>query len=373
MTAVSPRGEAAPTMLAARLHATTSGADLRLERVPVPEPGPGEILLRVAGTGLCHSDLHLLDGSIGAGTSEPVTLGHEIAGWVHSLGPGVRDLEDGEPVAVLCVCGCGSCEWCFGGDHELCPRMVISGSTVDGGFAEFVLVRRRDRLVGLGDLDPVEAAPLTDAALTPYRALLRVRDALVPGSSLVLIGAGGLGEYAVQLAKLLAPASVVVVDPRESRRRRSLELGADAAVDAADPDPAQAILAHTGERGAAAVIDLVGSDDTLALAVRVVGRRGIVALVGLAGGRFETRFLDLAPEASFTTVLSGGNARHLSEVVRLARRGSIVGRVTEYPLAGIAAAVLDLEGGRIEGRAVVTPTPRPAAHAAPTEGGSDAP
>lgn len=366
----APAGPATATMLAARLHDGSAGRGLRLEQVPVPEPGPGEILLRVAGTGLCHSDLHLLDGSLATGAAGPVTLGHEIAGWVHATGPGVEDLEESEPVAVLCVWGCGSCEWCLGGDHELCPRMVIAGSTVDGGFAEYVLVRRRDRLVPLDDLDPVKAAPLTDAALTPYRALLRVRGALTPGSTLVLLGVGGLGEYAVQLAKLLAPTTVVAVDPRESRRLRALELGADAAVDPTDPDARAAIEEHTAGRGAAAVIDLVGSAETLALAASVLGRRGVVALVGLAGGVFRTRFADFAPEASFTTVLSGGNARHLSEVVRLARSGAIVGQVTEYPLAGIAEAIADLDGGRVEGRAVVTPAARAVAEALPTEGGS---
>jgi alcohol dehydrogenase, propanol-preferring len=359
-------------MLAARLHREPQGPALHLDEVPVPEPRAGEVLLRVAGTGLCHSDLHLLDGSFSTAAA-PVTLGHEIAGWVHHCGAGIDDLREDEVVAVLCVCGCGSCEWCLVGDHELCPRMVIAGSTADGGFAEYVLIRRRDRLIPLGDLDPVRAAPLTDAALTPYRAVLRVRDALTPGTSLVVLGVGGLGEYAVQLARLLTPAAVIAVDPRESRRRRALELGADATIDPRDPDVDRAILDDTGGRGAAAVIDLVGSTDTLRLAARVLAPRGIVALVGLAGGDFATRLIDFAPEATFTTVLSGGNARHLLEVVRLAQSGLIVGEVSEYPLGRIAAAIADLEAGRVEGRAVICPTPGTSAHPVLTEGGSYAP
>jgi propanol-preferring alcohol dehydrogenase len=343
-------------MLAARLHPPGSGRPaLRLDEVPVPEPGVGEIVLRVAATGLCRSDLHLLDGSIAAGAAGPVTLGHEIAGWVHAVGPGVEELEIGEAVAVLCVAGCGLCEWCMAGDHELCPRMQIAGSSIDGGFADFVLVRRRDRLVPLGDLDPVEAAPLTDAALTPYRALLRARDVLRPGAALVVLGIGGLGEYAVQLAKTLTGASVIAVDPRPTRRKRALDLGADTALDAADPDLGARILDCTSSRGAATVIDLVGSSDSLAVARQVVGRRGRVILVGLAGGVLSTSFAELAPEASFTTVLSGGNARQLAEVVELFRKRRISGSVVRYPLAAIADAIDDLGRGRVEGRAVLVP------------------
>jgi len=340
-------------MRAARLY--PGERRLRLEDVPVPEPTGGQILLRVAGTGVCHSDLHLLDDPVGSEFLHlPVTLGHEIAGWVHDAGSEVSGIEIGEPVVVLCVCGCGRCEWCSAGHHELCERATIAGAMTDGGFAEYVLVPRRDRLVSLGALDPVEAAPLADAALTPYRALQRIRDRLSGDSTVVVIGIGGLGEYAVQLAQIVADARVIAVDVREDRLDRAAELGADHCV-ASGLEAAAEILGYTGSKGAEAVIDLVGTDESLGLSAAVVGRRGTIVLVGAGGGSIPLGFRTLAPEASFTTLLSGGTARYLAEVVELAQAGRIRGQVSTYPLEAVNEALEDLRAGGVEGRAVVTP------------------
>jgi propanol-preferring alcohol dehydrogenase len=223
---------------------------------------------------------------------------------------------------------------------------------MDGGFAEFVLVPHRRHCVPLGDLDPVAAAPLGDAALSPYAVIKRVQPFLRAGSSVVVIGAGGLGQYGVQFARLLTGARVVAVDPSDSHRELALGLGADHALAPAS-DAAAAILELTGG-GAEAVVDFVGTDETLALAAAVVARRGIVALLGLAGGSFRFDFWGFSPEAVLTTV-HAGTVHDLHEVVALARTGRLRSRVSTYPLEQVNAALDDLRAGRVAGRAVVTP------------------
>ena len=305
-------------MLAARLH--EGEARLRLEDVPIPEPHGAQVLVRIAGTGVCHSDLHLLDDPFeSAFLHPPVTLGHEIAGWVQESGREVTSVDIGDPVIVLCVSGCGTCSWCLDGHHELCSSATIAGAMQDGGFAEYVLVPHENRLVPLDGLDPVAAAPLSDAALTPYRALARVKDGLPDRPAIVIIGIGGLGEYAVQLAKIVADARVIAVDLREDRLARAVELGAERPI-AARPAAAAEIRAVTDDVGAPAVLDFVGTDESLALSAAVVAARGTIVLVGAGGGSIPMGFRTLAPEASFTALLSGRDGG-VSDRRRRARTG----------------------------------------------------
>ena len=341
-------------MRAARLY--PGEKFLRLEDVPVPKPGPGEILLRVAGAGVCHSDLHLLDGlDAQALQCLPVTLGHEISGWVHEMGDGVDGIKVGDAALVLCVWGCSLCDWCLAGHHELCRSGRIAGATVDGGFAQFVIVPHQNRLVPLEELDPVHAAPLGDAALTPYRAIERVRHLLTGSSTLVVIGIGGLGEYAVQLGKIMTSARVVAVDRREDRLQRAQELGADQTVHSTQ-GAIDTIIRAAGEDRVLAVLDFVGSDESLELATGVIGRRGIVVLIGMAGGSMPLEFHSMAPEAMFTTLLSGGTATYLRDIVDLYRAKRIGGEVTTFPLDQVNDVLQMLRSGKISGRAVITPS-----------------
>lgn len=326
---------------------------LRLEDVPVPRPAGDQVLVRVVGAGVCHSDLHVLDGMFDDFVRLPVTMGHEIAGRVEAVGPDAKELETGEAVVVMVGWGCGHCEWCVSGHEQLCVRGDEAGATLDGGFAEFVLVPHRRHVVSLGSLDPLEATPFGCAALCSYAAVKRVRPQLGGASTAVVIGAGGLGQYGVQFARALTGATVVAVDAREERLARARELGADHAVPAGEA-AAETIAELTSGRGAAAVIDFVGTDDSLALAARIVGKRGVVALLGLAGGTTPFGFFGLAPEASLTTVVAG-TVRDLQEVVRIAQTGVVAGRISTYPLEAADDALTDLRAGRVEGRAVLTP------------------
>ncbi len=170
--------------------------------LPEPRPGPGEVLLKIGGAGVCHSDLHVLEQ--GLGFEGPFTLGHENAGWIAALGSGVQGWKEGDAVAVYGPWGCGRCRTCQGSAENYCENHASipgygGGLGSDGGMAEYMLVPSPRLLVPLGGLDPAEAAPLSDAALTPYHAIKQALPMLTPGAHVVVIGIGGLGHMAVQL------------------------------------------------------------------------------------------------------------------------------------------------------------------------------
>jgi alcohol dehydrogenase, propanol-preferring len=326
-----------------------------LNDVPVPDPGPGEVLVKVGGAGLCHSDIHLMH--VAAMVEEPFTLGHETAGWVEAVGPGAEAPPVGEAVLVHGAWGCGRCARCMAGEDNLCPRSgprIGSGLFRDGGLAEYLLVPAARHLLPIGDLDPRDAAPLDDAALTPYHAIKASLPLLVPGTTAVVIGVGGLGHMAVQLLRALTPASVVAIDIDAAKRRLAEDHGADLTLDPGD-DAAARIKAGTGELGPALVMDCVGSDDTLALAASVVSNRSRVVVVGVAGGTLPFSFLALPYECSIGTTF-WGTIGELAEVVALARSGAISVDLERIDLDDALDAYGELEAGRFgTGRAVALP------------------
>jgi propanol-preferring alcohol dehydrogenase len=344
-------------MLAFQLPAWQEPPELR--EVPMPEPRAGEVLLKVAGAGACHSDLHLMDWPAGQLPFDPpFTLGHENAGWVEAVGDGVTGLELGEPVLVYGPWGCGRCAACRRSSENYCEHageigVMGGGLGRDGGMAEYMLVPSARLLLALGDLDPRDAAPLTDAALTPYHAIKRSLHKLVPGSSAVVIGAGGLGHMAIQLLAALAPTQIVAVDRADDKLALARELGADTTVHAG-PDAAAQVREATRGRGAELVLDLVGSDDTLALAAAVGRPEGDLALVGLAGGTFPLSFFSQPYECSVATTY-WGSAIELLEVLELARAGRIHVHTQRFGLDEAAEVYARLRRGEINGRAVVCP------------------
>jgi propanol-preferring alcohol dehydrogenase len=334
-------------------------AEPELREVEVPEPGPGEVLVEVAATGLCHSDLHVMEWPEGTLPWRlPFTLGHETAGRVAAVGSRATGLVEGEPVLVYGPWGCGSCARCAAGAENLCERRADlpgagCGLGYDGGLAEYVLVPSARLLVPIGDLDPVTAAPLTDAALTSYRAVKGEIHRLLPGSAVVVIGVGGLGHVAVQLLRELSPARIVAVDVRERSRRRALEAGAEVALDGKGLDPTE-IRDAVGPRGATVVFDFVGTDETLALAAATIAMSGHVSLVGIGGGTFPMAFGALPFEWSLSKP-SWGSLPELHEVVALARAGSIQIEVERLALEEAIDGYRRLKDGDVDGRAVVLP------------------
>lgn len=327
--------------------------------VPVPEPGPGEVLLKVGGAGACHSDLHLMEWPPGAVDFDPpFTLGHENAGWVEQLGAGVEGFEVGEAVAVYGPWGCGHCRSCRLSAENYCERQAEIGSFGgglgrDGGMAEYMLVPSSRLLIPLAGLDPREAAPLSDAALTPYHAIKRSLHLLVPGSTALVIGVGGLGHMGVQILRALSPARIVAVDVSAEKLRLAEQVGADATV-AAGEDAAAQVRELTSGRGAELVVDMVGSDDSLALGAACSRFGTHLTMVGLAGGKFEFAFGTLPFETQLTLPY-WGSAVELEECLELARAGKIRAHVERFPLDQVGEAYSRMRAGELEGRAVICP------------------
>jgi len=327
-----------------------------LGEIPTPEPGPGQVRVRIGGAGACHSDLHILHdpGRRPAAGAEPWILGHENAGWVDALGPGASGFEVGQPVAVFGGWGCGHCPVCLAGEEQLCDPGRWGGIGAPGGYAEAQLVPATRHLVPIDGLDPAEFAPLTDAALTPYRAVRKAMPHLVAGTTAVVIGVGGLGQFGVQLLEALTPARVVAVELSDAKRKLAAELGADLVLDPAEGDTGAEIRRFAGREGPAAVLDFVGADATIALTLGTVGRKGLAVIVGLGRGSAPFSFVTNGVEAAVTTS-NWGSRTELAEVVELARAGTISTRVERRDLTEINEVFDRLASGEIEGRAVLIP------------------
>ena len=258
-----------------------------LRDVDLPEPGPSEILVQVAAAGVCHSDLHLVSARA-LPYRLPMTLGHEVAGHVAVTGSGVDGWAEGQAALVYLCWGCGRCRNCVGGAENYClahPRDSVPGPGMGhhGGMADYIVVPAR-QLLPLGELDPAQAAPLADAALTPYHAVAGARDVLVPGSTAVVIGVGGLGNLAVQILAATTSARVIAVDTNESRLRMAQDRGA-ADVLLAGPTTALDVIKMTAGLGAGLVLDLVGTETTLRTASECVMTGGRISILGLSAGR----------------------------------------------------------------------------------------
>lgn len=331
-----------------------------IEEVEKPTPGPGEVLLKVAGAGACHSDVAIYKefaadtpGAIAPG----FTLGHENSGWVEELGDGVEGFTVGDAYLVYGPVGCGHCKACSRGQDTYCANAATMpylgiGLGRDGGMAEYVVVPARN-LVPLGDADPVAAAPLSDAGLTPYHAIKAALPNLAGGGrSALVIGLGGLGQIAVQILTALTGATVIATDTKEDAMTRAAANGA--VVVPGGPDQAAAIREITGGRGVDAVFDFVGATPTIALAQASVAQGGRITIVGIAGGTANWSFFSNPYEATLTNTY-WGTIEDLYEVVAMYRAGQITPDIERYAMDDALEAYRKLESGALSGRAVVTP------------------
>lgn len=324
--------------------------------VPTPEPGPGEVLVRVGACGICLSDVHLLDGSLPS-PLPIVTPGHESAGTVERVGPGVPFWRPGRRVVMAGGKPCGTCSACAGGQFDECRDLRIMGFHYDGAWAQYIAVPYSS-LTGIPDDIPIEqAAILADAVATPYAGLVD-RARLRVGESVGLWGIGGLGTHAVQIARMLGAAPIVAVDPLPAARERALAVGADHALDPADAEAASAEL--TGGRGLDVAVDLVGANSVLAQAGRCLGHRGRLLIIGVSAepiGLGRAMRFALAGQSLLGHL--GYEKRHLDELVGLLAAGrlDLSGSITELlPLAEINRGVDTLSsktGNPV--RLVVTP------------------
>jgi propanol-preferring alcohol dehydrogenase len=342
-------------MKAARIH--QYGQGLVVEEIPTPAPGPGEVLVQVEGSGFCHSDIHVLDGDIRVLPRLPLVLGHENAGVVAACGAGVTGVREGEAVAVFGGWGCDRCDYCITGHEQLCEAPQWAGLSMhDGGYAEYLLVPHVRYLVPLAKLDPIHAAPLTDAALTPYRAIKKALPFLDPDHYALVIGLGGLGQYGLKLLRLLSGCPVIAVDVQERKLQLGRELGAAHAFNGKDADLSAKIRELTAGHGVNASFDFVGTDATLSLAVGATRSLGKVSQIGLAGGTARLKVLENSRfEVLFEATL-WGTIKELREVIALAESGALTSIPIECaPLERINDVYARLKRGDIQGRAVITP------------------
>jgi propanol-preferring alcohol dehydrogenase len=320
--------------------------------LPTPEPGPGEVLLRVLAAGVCRTDLALLRNG-GDGLALPVTLGHEIVGEV------VAGADRGAVVAVYELLGCGRCAACGRGHENVCREIVPGavGITRDGGMADHVVVPARN-LVALGDVDPVHAAPLTDAGMTALHAVERARPLLEPGATVVVIGIGGLGHLAVQFLRASSEVRVLAVDVDRARLDFAADIGADDGV-LTGPDAAAGIVAANAGRKVDVVLDFVGAQPTLDLAAAVTGRGGAIVVTGGGGGRLAITAQMGAggtPDREIAIVHTfGGTRDDLVRALALAEAGRVRTRVEAFDLRDAGDVLADLEIGKVLGRAVLVP------------------
>ena len=343
-------------MQAFQFVAAQKPAELR--EVPVPEPGPGQVLVKIGGAGACHSDLHILEAPPKPGPAPaPYTLGHENAGWVEQLGPGATGVAPGDPVIVYGPWGCGLCMNCRRGQENYCQNrgnIRPGGLGGNGGMAPYLLVPSPRFLIPLGSLDPREAAPLSDAALTSYHAVQRSLHLLGAGSTAVVIGAGGLGQMAIQILRVLSGATTVIaVDTAADKLEMAKRMGADEGLLAGD-EAVKRIKDMTRGQGAELVLDMVGVHPTLNMAAQVARVLGHLTIVGLGSAALPVNFYSPPHECSVASPF-WGFIPELMEVVSLAQAGHIRMLVEYFPLERAGEAYQLLHDGKIPGRAVITP------------------
>ncbi|MFJ2621027.1 NAD(P)-dependent alcohol dehydrogenase [Glutamicibacter sp. NPDC087344] len=334
-----------------------------IKEVPKPVPGPGEVLLKVAGAGVCHSDVAVYSeyspemGALSELLKPSYILGHENSGWVEAVGEGVIGVNPGEAYLVYGPIGCGRCKACSRGQDTYCehPEQVgylASGLGRDGGMAEYVKVPARN-LVPLYDADPVAAAPLSDAGLTPYHAIKNSFDKLAGGGKTALvIGLGGLGQVAVQILLATTGAKVIATDMKSEAMELAASRGAVTV--AGGENQTAEIRELTGGRGVDAVFDFVGVSPTIKLGMETVASRGRMTVVGIAGGPYTWSFYTAPYEAELVNTY-WGTIEELHEVVALYRDGKITPDVELFSLDNALDAYQKLESGELSARAVVVP------------------
>ncbi|MCW0234828.1 MAG: alcohol dehydrogenase AdhP [Ferrovibrio sp.] len=326
------------------------GRPLIIERVPVPTPGPGEVLVRIRASGVCHTDLHAADGDWPVKPKLPFIPGHEGAGIVAALGPGVTGLKEGDPVGIAWLHdACGGCEHCAGGWETLCEQQHNSGYGVDGTFADYAIGAAA--YVGRLPANPDFAAlaPILCAGVTTYKGIKETEAK--PGEWIAISGLGGLGHIAVQYAKAMG-LHVVALDVAEEKLALARTLGADIAIDARAPDAAAQVIKATGG-GAHGVLVTAVSPVAFAQSLSLVRRRGTISLVGLPPGTFATPIFDVVLKRITLRGSIVGGRNDLAEALEFAAEGKVKAHIHHRRLEDINAIFADLKAGKVDGRIVL--------------------
>jgi len=337
-----------PTMKAAVVR--QFGKPLVIEDVPVPQPGPGEVLVKVRACGVCHTDLHAASGDWPVKPVPPFIPGHEVAGIVAALGPGVKTLKVGDAVGVAWLHdACMSCEYCETGWETLCEHQHNTGYSVNGGFAEYVIASAAFAAKLPATVDFAAIAPILCAGVTTYKGLKETEAR--PGEWVAISGVGGLGHVAIQYAKAMG-LKAAAVDIAEDKLVLARETGADLAVNALADGAVDKVLAAIGG-GAHGVLVTAVSTAAFAQALKMVRRKGTVSLVGLPPGEFPTPIFDVVLKRITVRGSIVGTRRDLDEAIAFAADGKVKAEVAKVPLAEINEVFDRMKAGKIDGRMVL--------------------
>lgn len=343
-------------MKAARLH--EYGKPLQIDEVDIPKVSGQSVLVKVAGAGVCHSDVHFIKGEWkdSLPVKLPLTVGHETAGYVEEVGDLVEGLSKGDPVAVFGGWGCGTCPNCKSGDEQLCDLPRWPGiSQSNGGYAEYIHVPSHRFLARADGLNPRDIAPLTDAGLTPYRAVKKVRHLLNPGSFALLVGVGGLGSYGIQYLKLLSPAEVIAIVNSKDKANLAYEMGADHVINNTEEDVTAKIQDITDSKGVDVSLDIVCSSQTIETAANSLRKKGTLVLVGLMGKSFQLPIMRSVVNEHSVIGSLWGNYNELCEVLALARQKRLKMPIQLFKLGEANHVLEKLQAGKIAGRGVLVP------------------
>jgi NAD+-dependent secondary alcohol dehydrogenase Adh1 len=324
----------------------------------IPEPkieGPLDVIVKIGGAGLCRTDLHIIEGQWASRSNVelPYVIGHENAGWIAEVGPAVTNVKVGDGVILHPFISCGLCLPCRGGNDMHCENGAFPGIAIDGGMAEYIKTSARSVVKLDPSLEPADVAALADAGLTAYHAVRKSVPLLYPGTTAVVIGAGGLGHIGIQSLTAITGTRVVVVDPNEAALALAKELGAHETVKGGE-GAVQQILDLTGGKGADVVFDYVGEAGAEKDAWQMTKPSGSHYVIGY-GGNVDVETIDLISSERNIVGNLVGTYNDLAELMALAAAGSVKLHTTKYSLADVNKAMDDLEAGTLRGRGILIP------------------
>ncbi|MDE1845386.1 MAG: alcohol dehydrogenase catalytic domain-containing protein [Thaumarchaeota archaeon] len=338
---------------------------LEIQTLETPKPRGSQVLIKVQSAGVCHSDIHLweggYDGPAGSfmkttdrGVKYPLTPGHEVAGIIDSMGEEVEGFVKNEKVLVFPWIGEGLCPACRIGEENLCDKPRSLGVYHDGGYAEYLLVPSYKYLIKLGDMDTDTSAILSCAALTAYGAVKNTH--LRPADNVVIVGAGGLGLMAIQLAKAVTGASIISMDIDDGKLKVAKQNGADFTINSKNQDVTKSIMELTDNLGVDAIIDFVNASKTVETDMQILRRRARVVLVGLFGGSLQLNLVTMPTKAYKIIGSYTGSLTDMIELVSLAKRGIIKPVISNrFKLDQATEALTMLKEGKIVGRGIINP------------------
>ena len=324
----------------------------------VPEPkigGPLDVIVKIGGAGVCRTDLHIIEGQWDSrmGTPLPYILGHENAGWVSEVGSAVTNVAVGDTVILHPTPTCGLCHACRAGDDMHCENSSFPGLSTDGGMAEYLLTSARACVKLDPSTRPADVAALADAGITAYHAVRKALPLLYPGTTAVVIGAGGLGHIGVQCLAALSATNIIVVDRNPEALKLAGQLGADHTV-VADGTHVDAVKDLTGGRGAHVVLDFVAEQGAEMDAWNMTAPGGSDFVIGY-GGTITIPTLDIISTERNIIGNIVGTYNELAELMALAQAGQVTLHTKAYPLTAAPDALADLDAGRVRGRAILVP------------------